>query len=176
LADAEKKQNFWTTLPGILTGIATLLTAATGLLVVMYPHGFAGPKESPAAVVGAETAAAPAARGGSAAASAKPKGQKPTALIVGKDGTETRVSLDSLKDSYTDNAISLASGQSIPFDKIASIDFLEVHERQRDIKVTLTDGRAVEGSMQAWEQFRGESDIGPFAISVVNLKRVAFER
>lgn len=174
MADAEKKQNFWTTLPGILTGIATLLTAATGLLVVMYPHGFAGPKESPAAVVGAETAAA--ARGGSVAASAKPKGQKPTALIVGKDGTETRVFLDSLKDSYTDNAISLASGQSIPFDKIASIDFLEVHDRQRDIKVTLTDGRAVEGSMQAWEQFRGESDIGPFAISVVNLKRVAFER
>jgi hypothetical protein len=42
LPEPDKKQSFWTTLPGVLTGIAALLTAVTGLLVVMYPHGFWG--------------------------------------------------------------------------------------------------------------------------------------
>lgn len=177
MAELEKKQSFWTTLPGMLTGIAALLTAVTGLLVVMHPHGPAGGKESPAAGVssGVQT---PLAGGGSSASPAPPmqQRQKATVLVVGKDGTETRVFLNGFKDSYTDEAIGLKSGQSIPFDKIRSIDFLDVHEYQRDVKVTLTDGRTLEGAIQSGEQFRGETDIGPFAISVVNLKRIAFER
>jgi len=95
-------------------------------------------------------------------------------LVTGKDGSETRVFLNGFKDSYTDEAIQLKSGQSIPFDKIRSIDFLEVHEYQRDVKVTLVDGRGLEGAIQSGEQFRGETDIGPF--SVVNLKQILFER
>ncbi len=61
LAEPGKKQSFWTTLPGVLTGIAALLTAVTGFLVVVYPHGFAGGKESPPAVVGSATETARAA-------------------------------------------------------------------------------------------------------------------
>jgi len=95
-------------------------------------------------------------------------------LVTGKDGSETRVFLNGFKDSYTDEAIQLKSGQSIPFDKIRSIDFLEIHEYQRDVKVTLVDGRGLEGAIQSGEQFRGETDIGPF--SVVNLKQILFER
>jgi hypothetical protein len=181
LAELEKKQSFWTTLPGMMTGIAALLTAVTGLLVVMHPHGPAGGKESPGAGISSGVAtprATPAAGGGSSASPAPSmqQRQKPTVLVVGKDGTETRVFLNGFKDSYTDEAIGLKSGQSIPFDKIGSIDFLDVHEYQRDVKVTLRDGRTLEGAIQSGEQFRGETDIGPFAISVVNLKRIAFER
>ena len=72
--------------------------------------------------------------------------------------------------------IQLKNGQSIPFDKIRSIDFLETHDYEQDVKVTLTDGRALEGAIMSGEQMTGDTDIGPFSISVKSLKRFLFER
>jgi len=43
-ANNDKKQSFWTTLPGILTGCAGLITAITGLIGACYASGLlAGP-------------------------------------------------------------------------------------------------------------------------------------
>jgi len=185
LAEPDKKQNFWTTLPGVLTGIAAILTAVTGLLVILYPHGFAGSKENPTTAIGATTDAmgtTPAATGASSSpstSSAMPQNKKATVLVTGKDGTQTRVFLTTFKHWYTDEAIELKSGQSIPFDKIRSIDFFTMHEFQRDVKVTLTDGRILDGTTESGlseDGFKGETDIGPFTISVVNLKQILFER
>ena len=167
--------SFWTTLPGVLTGIAALLTAATGLLVVMHPHGFG----NAAAGAGSEQAKTTAVEGGGSspsAASSPQQGKRATVLVVGKDGTENRVFLNSFRDSYSGEAIQLKNGQSIPFDKIRSIDFLEVHDYEEDIRVKLADGRAVDGEIMSGEQITGDTDIGPFSISVKNLKRVSFER
>lgn len=38
----DKKQSFWGTLPGILTGVAGLITAIGGLLIVLNQVGFLG--------------------------------------------------------------------------------------------------------------------------------------
>jgi len=163
----------------VLTGIAALLTAATGLLVVMNPHGFGRAKESAAAGSGIETANTTAVEGrgsGPSAASSPQQRKKATVLVTGKDGTETKVFLNSFRDSYSGQAIQLKNGQSIPFDKIRSIDFLEVHDYEQDVRVTLTDGRAVEGAIMSGEQITGDTDIGPFSISVKNLRRILFER
>ena len=179
MAEPDKKQNFWMTLPGVLTGVAALLTAATGLLVVLYPHGFAGSKDGRPAAVSPQdsTGAAPNGVGETSThASAVAKQQKPTVLVVGKDGTETRVFLNSFRDSYSGEAIQLKNGQSIPFDKIRSIDFLQTNDYEQDVKVTLTDGRALEGTIMSGEQMTGDTDIGPFSISVKSLKRILFER
>jgi hypothetical protein len=179
LAEPDKKQNFWTTLPGFLTGIAAVLTAVTGLLVVLYPHGFSGSKEGRPATVSREDGAATAPSGvgeSSTHDSAMPRQQKPTVLVVGKDGTESRVFQNSFRDSYSGEAIQLKNGQSIRFDKIRSVDFLETHDYEQDVRVTLTDGRALEGAIMSGEQMTGDTDIGPFSISVKSLKRILFER
>jgi hypothetical protein len=179
LAESDKTQSFWTTLPGLLTGLAALLTAVTGFLVIVHPHGAAGPKESPPAVarLAPETAReAPDAPGSSSHASATMEKKKTTVLVTAKDGTATRVFLNGFKNSYTDEAIDLKSGQSIPFDKIRSISFLEQHDYLRDLTVTLTDGRVLEGSIASGQQFLGETDIGPFSISVANSRQILFER
>ena len=189
LAEPEKKQNFWTTLPGLLTGIAAVLTAVTGLLVVMYPHGFAGSKDGRPAAVSLQDATAAAAKGaGETSTHASETGRletgrqetgrqgKPTVLVVGKDGTESRLSLNSFRDSYSGEAIQLKNGQAIPFDKIRSVDFLETHDYEQEVRVTLLDGRAVEGAIMSGEQMTGDSDIGPFSVSVKSLKRILFER
>ena len=96
--------------------------------------------------------------------------------MVGKDGTETRVFSRGFEDSYSGKAFQLKNGQSIPFEKITSVDFTEKHASEQDVKVTLRDGRAVEGSIMAGEQLTGESEIGPFSVSVTHLKQITFER
>jgi hypothetical protein len=195
LAESENKPNFWTTMPGLLAGVAAVLTAVTGMLVVMYPHGFSGAagssgaaaalasKQKQAGTLGsageaaADPGASPNAAGAAVApASAMPRQQKPTVLVLAKDGTETRIFLNGFKDSYSGETIQLKSGQAIPFDKIRSVDFLDQHDYDENVKVTLTDGRALEGAIMAGEQMTGDSDIGPFSISVKSLKRVLFER
>ena len=40
----NEKKSFWTTFPGILTGIAGIITAIGGLLVILYQIGVIGPK------------------------------------------------------------------------------------------------------------------------------------
>ena len=179
MAEPDKKQNFWTTLPGLLTGLAALLTAVTGFLVVMHPRDVAGGKE-PAVVAGPVDSGtgAPGAGGGTATSSPSPakQGQKPTVLVTSKDGTESRVFLNGFRDSYSGEAIQLKNGQSIRFDKIRSVDFLETHDYEQDVRVTLTDGRALEGTIMSGEQLTGDTDIGPFSISVKSLKLITFER
>lgn len=43
----SEKASFWSTLPGILTGIATLITAVAGLLAILYNTGAIGNKTPP---------------------------------------------------------------------------------------------------------------------------------
>ena len=43
----SEKKSFWTTLPGILTGVAGIITATGGLLVVFYQIGVIGPEPEP---------------------------------------------------------------------------------------------------------------------------------
>lgn len=180
--EPDKKQSFWMTLPGFLTGMAALLTAVTGLLVVFYPHGSAGGKENPAAVVGSPAqvaSTAPSAGGDSSTTSTPstmPQQQKATVLITAKDGTVTRLFLKNFKHNYYDEAIQLKSGQLISFDKIKSIDLMTVRDYQEDVKVTLTDGRVLDGALATGYAFNGETDIGPFTIQVENLKRISFDR
>ena len=42
----EKKSSWWTTVPGILTGIAGLITATGGLLLILYEINVIGPKQN----------------------------------------------------------------------------------------------------------------------------------
>ena len=54
-ASEEKKQSFWATFPGVLTAVAGLLSAGTGLLVALNQVGVIGTEEDdaePNAVVG----------------------------------------------------------------------------------------------------------------------------
>lgn len=110
------------------------------------------------------------------APSKQQKQQDPGVLVVEKDGTSVQVHLKGFKNSMFDQAIRLKSGQSVPFEKIKSIDFQGERDYDRDISVTLTSGQVLQGSIQSGEQFSGETDIGPFSVPVRDLKLVSFER
>jgi hypothetical protein len=171
LADSENKPNFWTSLPGFMTGLAALLTAVTGLLVVMYQHSQAKPTADPAPVTTKD-----AAGGNTSSASTEQKPVRQIVLVVGKDGTETKVFPRNFEDSYSGKAFQFKNGQSVPFERIKSVDFMDQRGSEQDIKVTLRDGRDVAGAIMSGEQLTGATDIGPVSISVKDVKRIEFER
>lgn len=47
MTEIEKQRSFWTTMPGILTGVAAIITAVTGLYIAIHSIGNEQPKPSP---------------------------------------------------------------------------------------------------------------------------------
>jgi hypothetical protein len=185
--EVEKKQSFWTTMPGILTGLAALLTAATGLWVAIGPHDKPAEDEHPTAVTAptplqssAPGSAPPVSTQQSPASSPAATAQagQYTVTLTSRAGEVTKLSAKTFVHNYTDKTIELTSGQTIAFERIKVIDFFTVHpdERSIDVKVTLTDGRVVDGALKKDYAFNGESDLGPFHIFVQDVKQVVFAR
>ncbi|MCI0563537.1 MAG: hypothetical protein MN733_34105 [Nitrososphaera sp.] len=42
----DDNKSFWTTLPGILTGLAAVITAIGGIIAILYQAGVIGPKQN----------------------------------------------------------------------------------------------------------------------------------
>jgi hypothetical protein len=185
LADSESKQSFWTTIPGILTGLAAVLTALTGLFLAIYHPSSDGsdqPKRAP--IVDGDARPAPTGPASTSATNPlSPPASVPTTVDAGSQGSvtmrsrageTTQLALKSFKHNYTDDAIQLASGQTISFEKIHVMDFLTVDgdAHQVSLKITLVDGRVVNGSLATGYAFKGESDLGPFTIFLTDVKQV----
>ncbi len=182
MPEPEKKENFWTTLPGILTGVAALLTAFTGFWIATSSHG-GTPKADPAAAVSTaepSSKAALPARGSAPpqAASSQPlPAVEHTAVVVTSRKNEvTQLSASSFHHNYTNEGIQLSSGQTIAFDRIRAIDFLDVDGNAHlvAIRVLLTNGNTKEGSLATNYAFNGQSDLGPFTIFVQDVKQLQF--
>ena len=182
MPEPEKKENFWTTLPGILTGIAALLTAFTGLWIATSPHSGAAKAEPPAASSISEPSAKAAlpARGSAptqTASSQPPPAVEHTGVVVTSRKNEvTQLSASSFHHNLTNEGIQLSSGQTIAFDRIKSIDFLDVDGDAHlvAVRVLLTNGNTKEGSLATNYAFNGQSDLGPFTIFVQDVKQLQF--
>jgi hypothetical protein len=96
--------------------------------------------------------------------------------LTSRTGEVAQLSLPSFRHNFTDKSIGLTNGQTILFEKIRVIDFLDQSREQQEssVKVTLTDGRVVPGTLKTGYEFEGESDIGPFHIWLYDVKQVAF--
>ncbi len=102
-----------------------------------------------------------------------------TVLITASDGTVTPVYVDSFGQAVNRTELGLRSGQSIPFEKIQAIDVVKQSEDQAVVRITLRDGRVVEGSIEANSSifnFTGENDLGRFELPASKLKRIEFRR
>lgn len=189
LAETDKKQSFWTTLPGILTGFAALLTAVTGSLVALYPHGCSGSQDNAAVSRGdapmtptnphtqgtARETPSPTTEGKITATPKTHPKQQATVRVISRAGEVKELFRRSLRYNGLEE-IDLTDGQTIPFEKISLIDFLIVMGDKTDVRVTLTDGRTLEGSLWTGNLFDGVTDVGPFSTPVGKLKQIVIER
>ena len=185
MTDPHPRQNFWTTVPGILTGVAALITAITGLIVVLSRNDSSG---SPPADGGRTAAAVKAAREPAAPPTPATAGDAPLAratraealvTITARNGQTTTVFAGSFQHRQTSRQLYLQSGQQVPFDRIKSIEFTR-HEPDRAlVTITLIDGGVHEDAVNAGLYpygFSGTNALGGFEISVADLARVTFDR
>jgi hypothetical protein len=198
MAIEEPRQNFWQTLPGILTATAGVLTAVTGLyLAIVQNRGSdreaadppAAAASAPATATRATREPPPAVSTPSAPppASASPaSGVKPwadsTAELTTADGSVTAVRAETLSNCISvSHAITLANGQTIPFELMRSVEFVRsdpagAPNGRATIVVTLLDGRSLNGSMGSGCGIFGYNDIGRFDVNIDQLKRIDFLR
>jgi hypothetical protein len=175
-------QSFWSTVPGILTGVAAFITAVTGLWIAIGAHNKPDTEQPTPAAVTAPTSSTPAATsaGSPSPAAAQVAPSAPSSVTVtARDGNVTKLEGKTFVHNSTDSAvIQLTSGQTIPFEKMKAIDFLTAHPDQYvvDISITLTDGRTVTGGLKTNYAFKGENDLGPFTIFVQDVKQITFNR
>jgi hypothetical protein len=200
MAREAERHSFWKTLPGILTGVAALVTAVTGLMIGLSSNRTPGPAEpshQPAtSTVRAERpggdsnrtaddagsrAADPQTTSSTAASGtpAAPSSKEAMVIITAKDGSVARVYADSLQHRQTGRDLHLSSGQSISFDRIKTIEVTRLESDQARVSLTLVNGSVHTGSINAGLSpyaFTGVNDLGNFEIRVDNLARIAFER
>lgn len=184
MTENQNKPNFWTTLPGILTGIAALLTAAGGLWVALHPKSAiqGTGSQQPVASVAVPPQATSAAQ---LPASAAPPSQtvranKPQAIITEDEGNKVTVDTNSLT-WIGQKEINLNSGQHISFDKIKTIDVLEVSDLNTSLQITKTDGQTINDSVfggratAAGTGIGGKNDTGSVLVPIAIVKQVAIE-
>ena len=182
----EKKTSFWTSLPGILTGVAAVITAIGGLFLGMYQYGVLGPKHATTADNAQKPSISePAKLPDRSSASMTESTAKPanpheaTVVITAQDGTVTTVFADSFKHRQSYRELVLQNGQHIPFDNIKILEVTRLYDDHANVQVTLLNDKVVEGSLDAGLfpfGFDGQNDVGPFGIAVSKLKRFVFQR
>jgi hypothetical protein len=185
-----QRQNFWTTLPGILTGIAAVVTAVTGLIVGVSQLGWlesrAGRPEATGTTARAERTRpesgpgpAPGSATTASAAAADDPAKEATVVITAQDGSVTSVYGDSFQHRQTGRELPLLSGQTIPFDRIKAIDVTRIDSDRARITVTLVNGAVHSGAISAGLSpyaFTGTNDLGSFEIRVDKLAKITFAR
>jgi hypothetical protein len=186
MTDQQPRQSFWTTVPGILTGIAAVITAVTGLLVGLSRND--APRSEPSEPRSAATAGVTATREpkveptpttAEARSLSNPSNAERQVTITPRNGQVTKVFGGSFQHNQTARELYLQSGQRIPFDRIETIEFTRQEPDRALVRITLVDGVVHEDAVSAGLSpfgFQGTNDLGRFDISVSDLAQITFER
>jgi len=195
MPDTPPSSSWWQTLPGVLTALAGVITAVSGLVALLYQNGVLGHKADAAAATATTTttAATQASAGASVSASAvtpaiaaahtppKPWSET-TAVVVGRDGSQTRLRAESFSNCISaGHDLTLGSGQSVPFERMASFEVQRADDHtspnpKAHLQITLLDGTAVPGVVEANCDLFGYNDLGRFTTYFDQVRMVRFER
>lgn len=200
MSDSPKPGSWWQTLPGLLTALAATITALSGFVALLFQNGVLGHKSEPkvevaatAASRAAEPAPSPSVKpptpAPSSAAQASPaqdaKARRPwseaEAVLLGRDGKTTRLRAETFCSCISVNhEIELDGNQSIPFEKMASIEVLQADEStvpnaKAKLKLTLVDGTELSGSVAADCDLFGYNNVGRFTTFYHRLRSIRFE-
>ncbi len=100
---SESRRSFWSTIPGLVTGLAGLLTGIVGLVTVLIQLGVLGDDDSNQSVGTAATTVAPGAQGSGSAATATTEVPRftvsPTTLDFKPSEREKKVTVRNVSDA-----------------------------------------------------------------------------
>jgi hypothetical protein len=178
-----RTKGFWQTVPGILTGIAGMLTAIGGLLAILVQVGVIGgssnaPQPGPVAnataprSVSQTPAASPAAVGWANA----------IAIMTANDGTEYRSRAETFRYCVSAGAgVYFNNAQNIAFEKMTLLEVLRSDVAlspggRADVRITLTTGAVMTGTIDAGCDFIMQADAGRVDLYPDKVKKIEFTR
>ncbi|HET6708254.1 hypothetical protein [Amycolatopsis sp.] len=176
--------SFWKTAPGVLTAVAAMITAVGGLLAVLFQVGVLGGagKSPPAASGGNPTSAAAS----STAAGTAGQGGKPwneaTAVITPKVGDPVEAPAYSVQFCITTGTdIDLDDTLTVQFEQMAWLevvrsDPLLTPNGRATLKVRLTTGKELSGTITANCDFVAQTDVGRYSVYPDKLAKIEFRR
>ncbi len=197
MPDTPHTTSWWQTLPGVLTALAGVITAVSGLVALLYQNGVLGhqgdataaTQASAGAAVGTATVTPPGPPPTAlpeATPQAVPPTQKPwseaTAVVVGRDGSQTKLRAESFSNCISaGHDMTLTSGQTVLFERMASFEVLRADDHnspnpKAHLQITLLDGTAVPGVVEANCDLFGYNDLGRFTTYFDQVRMVRFER
>jgi hypothetical protein len=182
--------SWWHTLPGVLTAIAGLITAVAGLLAVLLQTGVLHRRGDPPPFVGRDSVQlVPSPRGSSgpvtvsATRSGAPRAwQDADAVLTGMDGTTTELRAPSFRYCISvGTSLTLNGSQEIYFEQMRGIDVLRSDPAGTPsgtavVRITLVDGRTLEGRVDAVCGLFGYNDVGRYDVAIQSLRRIEFRR
>ena len=204
MPDTPHTTSWWQTLPGVLTALAGVITAVSGLVALLYQNGVLGHQGDAAAATQASAGASvstpsvtptvtPSHTPPKALPEATPQPvppaqpvQKPwseaTAVVVGRDGSQTRLRAESFSNCISvGHDLTLTSGQTVPFERMARFEVQRADDHtspspKAHLQITLLDGTAVPGVVEANCDLFGYNDLGRFTTYFDQVRTVRFER
>lgn len=170
---ASRTRGFWRTAPGILTGVAAVMTAVGGLLTVLLQIGVIGERDGPASDPAAQArqAATPhTATTSSAAAASRAVPGKPWSAAEArwtlKDGKVLTTRAETVRFCFSGGVgVNLDEIQSIAFEKMSTVEVLRSDVAlspggKATLRITMADGQVREGSITSGCDFFGFSEDG----------------
>jgi hypothetical protein len=188
MTEPSKPASWWQTLPGILTGVAAVVTAVSGLVGLLFQQGVLGRRAEPAAPVAVQAKAqtAPASVPLAAPVAPPPPAGKPwaeaVAVITLRGGQATRVPAATFRHCISvGDDLTLDSGQAVPFEKMRGFDVTRADAPgtaggKTSLVIHLRDGSELKGTMDANCDLFGTNDLGRFSTTFDKLQGVRFER
>lgn len=184
MTEPPRPNSWWQTLPGILTGVAAVVTAVSGLVGLLFQQGVLGRKAESAAPVAeqAKVQPAPAATQGAPATPAGKSWAEAVASITLRGGQVTRVPASTFRHCISvGEDLTLDSGQAVPFEKMRGFDVARADAPgtaggKASLVIHLLDGSELKGTMDAHCDLFGTNDLGRFSTTFDKLQGVRFER
>ena len=203
MPESDRPQSWWQSLPGILTATATVLTALSGLLVILYQNGVLGSSSaaSPAAtaeVIAPAADSAPQQPPASASTSSLASDPRPatdsrpevatdsakkvthTRLTL-VDGTITLIRVGSLRScTRTRQTVTSAGGQEIPFARMRTLEVSQRNGAQpsaaRRMRIQLATGKTDVAELPASCRLFAQTDAGAFQTDWTDIRRIDFRQ
>jgi hypothetical protein len=178
--------SWWATLPGILTAIATVITALTGLLAILAQNGVLGEK-SKSFITGQTEVVSRASVKPEVAANDKPTAgtgitevQLARKPFTGAVVTMTDGSVIKLRDNIREYcggiaALRTVQGQTINMDIMSRFDIIDWSSQKGAVKITLNNGEVLNVTIDAC-YFDGRNDLGDFRGDFSQIRSVEFVR
>lgn len=180
---AETDKSFWHTAAGIITAVATLVTALGGVLAILVQNDVIdwGGDGGSRVVADSPDVAGPdqTVSGVTTKASPQVPWVRATAALVRKDGSSATVKAATVGLACSTQTLVFENGQRVSLELVRSIQFdaIYLENSSADGVVTLLDGQQLTDPIHTWNcPVTGANELGPLQVQLQDIKRIDFHR